>query len=102
MSDADVAASVVSEKSVAQPKTNTLVDVALFVLVTLTMSVLSYLQWRETAAVEKAYEATAAAAITWHDAPAALMFARARDYAVIKSSAIFMGYILSFVGCLYV
>lgn len=80
----------------------TAVDVLLVLIVTLLMGFLAYLTLASLRAQILGYERTFTAAIEWNEPYALLSYVRARDHAMLKSATVFMGFILIFVGCLYV
>jgi hypothetical protein len=78
------------------------IELVLPIMVTLMMFFLGYLTFQSLTAEITGYDKILNAAISWRDPYALFGFARARDFAMLKSATIFMGFILIFVGCLYV
>jgi hypothetical protein len=74
----------------------------LLFIVTAAMIFLGYMSMSVLRAQVDGYKTLLDASIAWRDPPAALVYAGSRDYALMKTATIFMGFVLIFVGCLYV
>jgi uncharacterized membrane protein YidH (DUF202 family) len=77
-------------------------ELVLLVTVTVMMIFLGCLTFQNLNAEIRSYNKILDSAIASQDQYALFSCARARDYAMLKSTTIFMGFIVIFVGCLYV